>query len=577
MPVILAKVIRSAIGFAITLAIYTTAESFLKATLDRLPKAVSDWFGITEEEAQDFLHDFMIAQALAFGITVLAMRKRMPQVAADKLGFTSKGFSSAVMKTATKAKIEATTGVKVGTDLMKGWGSWSFVVKIMGSITAVWMLTQSIEVFAYRPRFFTNILSFVGLEKVAERLLISPPKPLFSDTEIRAHAQAFFKAGSGPLSFDYIKQLFEAAEDTVRGNLENPTQARVLAVIKQDLLNLEGGPGLNIATGTKEAGRALRGTVAQDTIGTRVPFDTPDEDFIDTDAELRAKARETLMSFLRAIPGRIIYEVKLVTSYIDKNGLRRRAEWQEQVIGTNENGTPKTKRLLNRIAIIDIYAVKGPGSRTRIDRLVLGPTDAFGLTSGTTELAALSSSIRDEDIVEEVEEEVKAPEDGMFSVKEIRPGDSRFWKHPEGIVSASATQIFNTHEISPEEALDYVNLAIKHNGRNIPLPGGNFNTWPADIGRALGITLPPEPGAGTPIPQTKKPEFPRDVTVNTAVLFVRAAPSVAAPLAGSKVLNKGNVFSAVAVVEGQAVEGESRWWQSSKGNFVWVGGTAEKP
>lgn len=73
------------------------------------------------------------------------------------------------------------------------------------------------------------------------------------------------------------------------------------------------------------------------------------------------------------------------------------------------------------------------------------------------------------------------------------------------------------------------------------------------------------------------PEFPMTVHVNVNLLYVRSAPNSSAPLAGSQELHYGDSFTAQGYVTGEMVSGENRWWQSSFGNYVWAGGTEEKP
>lgn len=62
------------------------------------------------------------------------------------------------------------------------------------------------------------------------------------------------------------------------------------------------------------------------------------------------------------------------------------------------------------------------------------------------------------------------------------------------------------------------------------------------------------------------------VTVASAVLNVRSAPTSTAPLAGSRQLKKGDTFKIVGRVQGQSVNGISTWVKSQKGNYVWAGG-----
>lgn len=66
--------------------------------------------------------------------------------------------------------------------------------------------------------------------------------------------------------------------------------------------------------------------------------------------------------------------------------------------------------------------------------------------------------------------------------------------------------------------------------------------------------------------------YPKAVTV-TSACYVRSAPSTGAPLAGSRTLNKDDVFTSVGLVTGTSVAGNNKWHKSSKGNYVWSGNT----
>lgn len=61
--------------------------------------------------------------------------------------------------------------------------------------------------------------------------------------------------------------------------------------------------------------------------------------------------------------------------------------------------------------------------------------------------------------------------------------------------------------------------------------------------------------------------------VTVDLLYVRTAPNRSAPLGGSEELNYGDQFEYVGVVKGETVQGVSTWIKSTKGNYVWAGGT----
>lgn len=79
----------------------------------------------------------------------------------------------------------------------------------------------------------------------------------------------------------------------------------------------------------------------------------------------------------------------------------------------------------------------------------------------------------------------------------------------------------------------------------------------------------------TPKP-APKPKYPRNVTVTAAKLNVRDKPTSKSPLSGSKTLKKGDVFVSVGLVTGEKVAGNNKWHKSSRGNYLWSGGTNVK-
>ena len=93
----------------------------------------------------------------------------------------------------------------------------------------------------------------------------------------------------------------------------------------------------------------------------------------------------------------------------------------------------------------------------------------------------------------------------------------------------------------------------------------NFSGLPANY--------PPAKAAAAPATSA----FPRTVTVNVNTLNVRSQPTSQSATAGSGQLLRGNTFVVTNFVIGENVSGENRWWVSQFGNYVWVGGTTEKP
>ena len=391
MPVNLALAIRSIVQLGVTLAIYTTAEAFIKAGMPLLVALLTKIFGLTEQEAKDFLHDFMIDQAAAFGLTVVALRKQMPTIVSEYLGFTSKGFSKLGFAPAVKKKIETTISKVAPAGLTSGWGAWSPVMKIMGGITAIFMLTQSIEVFAYRPRFFTNILSFIGLGKVSEKILIPPPTALFSNLEITQYANSL------KISEDEMRGLLEAATEVVRGQVKVPTQANVIKVIREDLLKQKDEPKQTAEVSrafTAPKIRVFTGIVSQGVIGAPIAFTPRQDDLIENIQELEDAAHNNEAPFLASLPGRVIREIKIVSSITTKDGFTQRGTATQVISGYNKSGTPKYRTVVNKFAVADMFLLSEKGNRTKISRIVYGPVDSIRFQPVRGDISALEATLK---------------------------------------------------------------------------------------------------------------------------------------------------------------------------------------
>lgn len=74
-----------------------------------------------------------------------------------------------------------------------------------------------------------------------------------------------------------------------------------------------------------------------------------------------------------------------------------------------------------------------------------------------------------------------------------------------------------------------------------------------------------------PAPFFIVPKPKKKWATTTGKANVRKQPKVSAPLSGSKQLSKGVKFEYTAIVTGDKVSGNNKWYKSAKGNFVWSG------
>jgi len=84
---------------------------------------------------------------------------------------------------------------------------------------------------------------------------------------------------------------------------------------------------------------------------------------------LKQAAANNLAPYLQALLGKIVYEVKVVSSIITKDGFKQTGTTQRIQTGTFANGTPKYKTVTNKFATLIVYAITDKGSRARLPQL----------------------------------------------------------------------------------------------------------------------------------------------------------------------------------------------------------------
>lgn len=107
MPVIVAIAIRYIIMAAVQLGIWTLIEKYGIPLINNAIANIMQAFGVSEETATDIMANKVLRAFEEVGIFAVTLRTKLPIKAAEKLGFTSKGY--AIRKIITPAAIKAET------------------------------------------------------------------------------------------------------------------------------------------------------------------------------------------------------------------------------------------------------------------------------------------------------------------------------------------------------------------------------------------------------------------------------------------------------------------------------------
>ncbi len=195
-------------------------------------------------------------------------------------------------------------------------------------------------------------------------------------------------------------------QETLKGN--KTTFTAIKNQLAQYLVSSQGANAVSSATASVAAipspssatkvtvapiTKVFTGIVSQGVVGQGLVFEARPSDLITSLSELQSAAANNLAPFLNTLLGKIVYEVKVVSSVISKDGFKQSGTVQKIQTGTTKAGVPTYKTVVNKFATLVVYALTDKGSRAKLTTIVLGPTDSASLTVGQNDLQALQNSL----------------------------------------------------------------------------------------------------------------------------------------------------------------------------------------
>ncbi len=445
MPVAIALFIRSLLQIAVTLGLAELASRTLLPLLNRGIQEIIELFGVSEEDAKDIVANEILQSAEFLLISAATLRARLPLAITERLGFTTKGFQMRTLAKATTAKLATKTASGI---LVPGG------VAVATAAEATTILAKAKAVLpgvAAAAKFLEGRLNSLFLAFLVGANLID-----FGNWNSGAYQKTFqriFATISGGLLVpdeDYRKtktaspEVFSKVYNTYKLEgavaINDPYKQATVIFTRDALIDLVDKIGAELLHKTGKAGtkevllatqlfilfapapetpgvttpsvpggaapttaaaqpakiQVFTGIVQQGVLGDLAPFTARETDLIDSLDELKTAAANNLAQFLVALPGRIIYEIKIVNSVTLKDGTRRTGNVQQIISGYRKNGTPIYKNITNRFAVIDIFVFTARNVRSKIDTIILGPTDAVTLQLTTQNLIDVSGDLKKE-------------------------------------------------------------------------------------------------------------------------------------------------------------------------------------
>jgi hypothetical protein len=442
MPAALALLARQIIIVVVQMAAYAIVEKAVMAVIDKIRAHHIEVNGLDPDDADTETANNFIDLAIMAGVTLVMLRTKLPVKAAQKLGFTSKGWVKRPLSAKGQATLKtkgvkplsttATTTEKVTAiteTVVKSKGSaFSSVSKIANVVVAVigvpvgvgLLVVNTIDFAAWPSSSYQNafqkFFSFFGLNPDTEA---KSSKVLSEDMWNKVY-NTYVQLGATGINNPFTNQSQTFSRDTLIALVDKiaagiiaekgkvtlkeiigATQGFLVmgAPVTDNKINTVFGTATSAITATSTSvtvspiTKVFTGIVSQGVVGQGLVFEARPDDMIESAEELRQAAANNLAPYLNTLLGKIVYEVKVVSNIITKEGFKQSGTTQKIISGYDSKGNAKYKTVTNKFATLVVYALTDKGSRAKLTTIVLGPTDSAKLTIGTEDLRTLETEL----------------------------------------------------------------------------------------------------------------------------------------------------------------------------------------
>lgn len=168
------------------------------------------------------------------------------------------------------------------------------------------------------------------------------------------------------------------------------------------LLNALMGQGINNgltltnngSNSNNQPAQVITGVLSQGSIGGTVDFISRQDDLIENADELKQAMHNNLAPFLATIPGRVTYEVKIVSSITTATGFQQKGSVQKVLTGYTTKGVAKYKNVVNKFAVLDLKIKTATGSLAKLGTIVLGPVDSVKFSAQNIDLNGIVDNVQ---------------------------------------------------------------------------------------------------------------------------------------------------------------------------------------
>jgi hypothetical protein len=308
--------------------------------------------------------------------------------------------------------VVGTIGAALGSPLIATGGFFFLLSQFLGHLSSgIPMMTkQMIDNGSIGPGL--RISALTQAEELNAKLTGSAAPGPFTTAQFTSYANAIEAAGAKGINNPQTKQTilysrtalaklitYIYGQEILKGN--KTTYTKIQPLVAQYLII----PGTTSAFIPQQSSapvaivstpsiKVFTGVVSQGVLGSPTSFTPRIDDLITSLADLKQAVENNLAPFIAALPNKIVYEIKIVSSVTGTNGFVQHGASHQVAVGQYANGTTKYKTVVNKFAVLNLYLVTDKGSRSKLSSITLGPTDAINFQPGQVDISTLETTIK---------------------------------------------------------------------------------------------------------------------------------------------------------------------------------------
>jgi hypothetical protein len=392
----------------VTTVIADAIANLLKAVV----AGVSQHYGISESDAKVVVLNKIIDIAALVGVGTATLYSKLGVKAAAYLGLDAAGKKGIIFFASTEAKIAA---ADANPSLIATAGStlWKAITAIPATKILMWLVFFGNvgDWFFFKTNLFAETLKNIFGIDISPTLAKDAPPAGFALSEFNSYATSIEAAGVVGINSvqqqqeqlytrDNLKLLLEWLYGQQLQNnaglgiktLEQAAQKYLIFKDKASAAPSTPAPAKSQAT-TFSVPKVFTGIISQGAVASATSFTPRPDDLITSANDLQTAIANNVAPFIAALPGKLIYEVKMQTTVTTKDGFTQHGTTQQIQTGTYKDGSAKYKTVTNRFAVLNLYILSDLNHKSKIAQIVLGPTDAAQFQPTQNDLSSIEQTI----------------------------------------------------------------------------------------------------------------------------------------------------------------------------------------